>query len=266
MEDRTRTRPDLGQTQELQAVRARPSETRSFRLVRTAVFGLAILIGIATVVVIATNGGQAVPNSSGVFSPSGHLPSRPTREQNVSISWTGVKGAAGYWWAMAEDPSSLPAPNIRPSGNDRIVYFRFSGRGYFALRTAFRIDGRLRWSKVLLYGPIVVRDPAVETSAPGATPGTTDDGSVSGSEDGGSGEGGLGGSASGAGSPRATPVDPRYAGEPGECPEGAPRSQCGGAGQPGQPAQAPGSGGGPGQSGMSPGEPGSDGPDGPPGI
>ena len=263
MDDLTRTQPDLMRTQPLDtsAVSARTAESRSFRLLRTVIFALAVAIGIATVVVLATREEEAPPNSSGVFSPSGHLPSRASRDRNVSISWSRVEGAAGYWWAMVEDPTRLPRPVIRPSGNDRRVYFRFSGRGYFALRTAFRVDGRLRWSDELLYGPIIVRDPAAEGPVPASSPAAS---GVAQAGAGDSGEGGQG-SALGSGGPRSTPVDPRYAGQPGECPPGASPAQCGGAGQPGQPAQAPGGGGGPGRSGMSPGEPGADGPDGPPG-
>jgi hypothetical protein len=269
MEDLTRTQPDVMRTQPLEtvAVRPRARETRSFRLVRTIVFGVAIMVGIATVIVLATSDGGSVPNSSGLFSPSGHVPGERSTDPNVSISWTAVQGAAGYWWAMVEDPDHMPTPVIRPSGRDRRVFFRFTGRGYFALRTAFRDGDRLKWSDRLLYGPIVVRESASEGAAAQVSPGpdaTDGAGDESGSS---SGTGGRSASSgAGASGPRATPVDPRYAGEAGECPPGANPSQCGGAGQPGQPAQQPGSGGdSAGRPGNAPGQPGASGPDGAPG-
>lgn len=262
MED-TRTQ-DLTHTQPLETVAVRPQRglSRRDRLLRTVVFGAAVLIGIATVIVIGGNNDSSVPSPSGIFSPSGHLPSAPNGNKNVSISWSAVNGAAGYWWAMIEDPAQLPTPVIRPSGADRRVFFRFSGRGYFVLRAAVRVDGRLQWSDEVLYGPIVVRDKAL----PGVESGTSADvgdgttGSRSAtSGDGESGPGGSGGSSGRSSGPSAT-VDPRNAGQPGG--EGTGNGQSGGAGMPGQPAQQPGSGGGSGSSGMDPGTPGGDGPNG----
>jgi hypothetical protein len=233
-------------------------------LLRTVVFGVAVLVGIATVIVIGGNNGDSLPAPSGIFSPSGHLPSSPNGNKNVSISWSAVKGAAGYWWAMVEDPTHLPTPVIRPSGADRRVFFRFSGRGYFALRAGFRIDGKIQWSDDVLYGPIVIRDralPGVEDgSSPSGADGTASSGDAASGKSG-SAVGGVGGS-SGTSRPKAT-VDPRYAGQPGG--SGTGNGQSGGSGMPGQPAQQPGSGGGQGSSGEDPGTPGGDGPDGAPG-
>lgn len=264
MED-TRTQ-DLAHTQPLQtiAARARTGLSRQDRLLRTIVFGVAVLVGIATLIVIGGDNDSSVAAPSGIFSPSGHLPSAPNGNKNVSISWSAVNGAAGYWWAMVEDPARLPTPVIRPSGADRRVFFRFSGRGYFVLRAALRVDGELRWSDEVLYGPIVIRDKALPGVENGVSSdlgtGTAGSGEAT-SEDGDSGPGGSGGS-SGSSRPRAT-VDPRYAGQPGG--EGTGNGQSGGSGMPGQPAQEPGSGGGPGRSGNEPGTPGGDGPDGAPG-
>jgi hypothetical protein len=263
----TRTQ-DLTQTQPLQTVATsfRPRLRRADRLLRTIVFGIALAVGIATVIVIARDNDVSAPSPSGIFSPSGHLPSTPNGNKNVSISWSAAEGADGYWWAMVEDPAHLPTPTIRPSGDDRRVYFRFSGRGYFVLRAAYRADGKINWSQEVLYGPIVVRDkaiPGVEdatTSPGGAADGSDAAGAAGSSED---GIGGPGGSSGGSGRPQAT-VDPRYAGEPGECPAGG--GGCGQAGQAGQPAPAAGGGGGSGcQGGECPGEEGRDGPNGAPG-
>lgn len=259
---------DLTQTQPLQTVAAAPRSglSRHDRLLRTVVFGVAILIGIVTVIVIGGDNASSPPAPSGIFSPSGHLPSTPNGNKNVSMSWSAVNGAAGYWWAMVEDPARLPTPVIRPSGADRRVFFRFSGRGYFVLRAALRSDGKLRWSEETLYGPIVIRDKAIpgveNVSSTDLNNETT--GSASGaSGNGESGPGGSGGS-SGSSRPRAT-VDPRYAGEPGECPSGG--GGCGQPGQPGQPAPEAGGGGGAGRSGCTdcPGTQGPNGADGPPG-
>jgi hypothetical protein len=243
-------------------------ESRTFRLLRTAVFGVAILIGIAAAVVVIAGGDPAtLRNPSRLYSPSGHLPGQVSSEQSVSMSWTGVEGAAGYWWAMVADPSLLPKPWIRPSGDDRRVYFRLTGIEYFVLRTAFRVDGKLHWTDEMAYGPIVVRDSTGRvpgaTASPGGPEASGEPGSGSGSTSDGSTRGGT---AFGGPTPAPTPVDPRYAGQAGECPPGSTPAQCGGAGQPGQPAQEPGSGGNsPGRPGNAPGQPGPDGADGPDG-
>ncbi|HYZ91143.1 MAG TPA: hypothetical protein VFA34_01975 [Actinomycetota bacterium] len=263
MED-TRTQ-DLTQTQPLQTIAApaRPRLRRADRLLRTVVFGIALVVGIATVVVIAGDDGVEAPSPSGIFSPSGHLPSTPNGNKNVSISWSAVDGADGYWWAMVEDPARLPAPAIRPSGNDRRVFFRFSGRGYFVLRAGFRADGKINWSQEVLYGPIVVRDkalPGVEgaTTSPGSAPRGADTSGADGSSR--SGIGGPGGSSGSSSRPEAT-VDPRYAGQAGG--QGTGNGQSGGPGQPGQPAQQPG--GGSSNCTDCPGTDGPQGADGPPG-
>jgi hypothetical protein len=256
MGDLIRARPDVAHTQPIETskIRSRTRETRSFRLLRTIVFGLAILIGIATVVVLV-NDDESIPNSASVYSPSGHMPSEPSSNPRVVMAWAAVKGAAGYWWAVVEDPAHLPHPVIRPSGNDRRVYFRFSGRGYFVLRTAIRDGNELHWSRELLYGPIVIRDRSAlgaepETSLePGASPGSSAVPGTGGAADG-------SGSSGASGGPRATP-DPRYAGQPGSC---GTSGSCGSAGQPGQPAQEPG--GGNQRPGSSEGQPGANGPDG----
>ena len=268
-EEPTRTQ-DLEHTQPLETLRSRlfVRESRRFRVIRTAVFAVAILIGIAAAVVVIASGDPAtLRNPSRLYSPSGHLPGEVSSEQIVSMSWTGVEGAAGYWWAMVEDPSLLPKPWIRPSGEDRRVFFRFTGLEYFVLRTAFRVDGKLRWTDELAYGPIAVRDstgriPGV-TPSPGEPRGSAEPGSSS------AGEGSSGGgTAFRVPAPPPTPVDPRFAGQAGECPPGSSPQQCGGAGQPGQPAPQPGSGGNsPGRPGNAEGRQGEDGPngaDGPP--
>lgn len=261
MEELAGTRTDPTRTQPLPAVRRRRQggETRSFRLVRTAVFGVALLIGIATAVVLLGGDETTLRNPSNLYSPSGHLPGEPNSEQSVSMSWTGVEGAAGYWWAMVEDRSRLPQPRIRPSGDDRRVYFRFSGSAFFVLRTAFRTGGDLRWTDALAYGPIVVRDGAPAPPGPSPSPGVVGDESGEDAAEGSSGSGTRGGTAFGGSAPDPEPVDPRFAGQPGECPPGADPSQCGGAGEPGQPAQEPGGGQRPSNDD---GIPGQDGPDG----
>ena len=266
MEEFTRTQTDLQGTQPLQTlrVRRRGGETRSFRLLRTVVFGVAILIGIAALVVILGGEEITLRNPSRLYSPSGHLPGQVSSEQSVSMSWTGVEDAAGYWWAMVEDTSLLPRPFIRPSGGDRRVYFQHTGIGYFVLRTAFRVDGGLRWTDDLAYGPVVVRDRDGGIPGPTASPGAAS-ADETGSESSTRAPGGRGGTAFGGSVPEPTPVDPRFAGQPGECPPGTSPEQCGGAGQPGQPAQAPGTGSSPGRPGNAPGQPGPDGPDGPDG-
>ncbi len=267
-EEPTRTQ-DLEHTQPLETMRSRlfVRESRSFRLFRTAVFGVAILIGIAAAVVITGGDPATLRNPSRLYSPSGHLPGQVSSEQSVSMSWTGVEGAAGYWWAMVADPSLLPRPWIRPSGNDRRVYFRFTGIEYFILRTAFRVDGKLRWTDELAYGPIVVRDSSGRIPGPTASPGGPEASGAPGAGSS-SSDPSRGGTAFRGPVPSPTPVDPRYAGQAGECPPGSTPAQCGGAGQPGQPAQQPGSGGdSPGRPGNAPGQPGPDGPpgaDGPP--
>ena len=266
-EEPTRTE-DLEHTQPLETVRSRlfVRESRSFRLLRTAVFGIAILIGIAAAIVVIAGGDPTtLRNPSRLYSPSGHLPGQVSSEQAVSMSWTGVEGAAGYWWAMVEDPSLLPRPWIRPSGEDRRVYFRFAGLQYFVLRTAFRVDGELRWTDDLAYGPIAVRDSTGRIPGPTASPGAPEGSAAPGAPSGSEGSS-RGGTAFRQPAPSPTPVDPRYAGQAGECPTGSTPSQCGGPGQPGQPAQQPGSGGNsPGRPGNAPGQPGPDGPDGPDG-
>jgi hypothetical protein len=268
--EETHPGPDLTHTQPLEtiAVRVRSTLTRRDRLLRTLVFGAALVVGIATVIVIAGNDDVSAPSPTGIFSPSGHLPSTPTGNTNVSISWSPVGGAAGYWWAMVEDPAHLPAPVIRPSGNDRRVFFRFSGRGYFVLRAGFRAGGKLRWSDEVLYGPIVVRDEAL-SGAEDSTGAGTDGGSSTapgeGNDTSSGGEAGRSfGGSGGGGGPRPTSVDPRYAGQRGECPPGG--GGCGEPGEPGQPAPEAGGGAGGGcQGGSCPGEPGTPGADGPPG-
>ncbi len=234
MDELTRTQPQAVTA----PIRSAEQLPRRTRLLRTIVFGLAIVMGIATWVIVATDAEDAPPNSSLIISPTGHEPNRRNDDPNVSISWSAVEGAAGYWWGLVEDPFRLPNPVIRPSGADRRVYFRFQGRAYFVLRTAHRIEGRLRWSEEKLYGPILVGpQPAAGESgvAPGssAEPGATGEGSGLG------GPGGSGGSTSDRSARTASP-DPRLAGQPGTC--GSSGTNCGGAGQPGQPAQQPGGG------------------------
>lgn len=259
MEDTTRTQP----------LRTTPGprpagETRRVRLTRTVVFALAIGLGIATWVILAGRDGSSLPNASRIYSPTGHFPSEPNTDTRVSVSWTAVPGAAGYWWAMVEDPARLPPPAIRPSGNDRRVFFRFQGRGYFVLRTAHRVDGRLKWSDDRLYGPIIVSAPGTQDADPGQSPGPGEaagaatSGAATRDGAGGSGSPGAGRSSA----PTPTP-DPRFAGEPGG--RGTGSGGSGTAGEPGQPAQQPGGGSGPGSNGMSGGRPGDPGPDGPPG-
>lgn len=265
MEDLTRTRPDVSATQPIQTARTRPRQSvpRSIRLLRTITFGLAIMAGIATLVVLQSRDETSLRNASRLYSPSGHLPGEPNDETRVSMAWSAVERAAGYWWGVVATASDIPRePVIRPSGDDRRVFFPFSGRGYFALRTAFRVDGELRWSDALLYGPIVVRDPgsdAATSPAPSVSPGSTagPGGASSGDR---SESGGSGGSGSGSAAPRSTPVDPRYAGEPGG--PGTGSGQPGGPGGPGQPAQQPGGGKRPSSDDGTQGQPG---PDGPPG-
>lgn len=266
-EEPTRTQ-DLDHTQPLETVRSRlfVRESRSFRLLRTAVFGIAILIGIAAAVVVIGGGDPTtLRNPSRLYSPSGHLPGQVSSEQAVSMSWTGVEGAAGYWWGMVDDPDVLPRPWIRPSAEDRRVYFRFAGLQYFVLRTAFRVGGELRWTDELAYGPIAVRDSTGRIPRTSPSPGAPEaSGAPAGSSS--TGDSSRGGTAFRGPEASPTPVDPRYAGQAGECPPGASPEQCGTAGQPGQPAQQPGSGGNsPGRPGNAPGQPGADGPDGPDG-
>ena len=235
---------------------------RRMRLLRTVVFGLAIAMGIATWVVVGNGSEDAPPNASLIYSPTGHEPNRRNDDPNVSISWSAVAGAQGYWWALLEDPFGLPAPVIRPSGQDRRVYFRFQGRAYFVLRTAHRIEGRLRWSKEKLYGPIVV-GPQAAADGPGVSPGSSDAAGVTGEGSGLGAPRGSRGSTSTRSAPTATP-DPRFAGQPGTCGEGG--MNCGGSGQPGQPAPQPGGGtGGGGRPSNDEGTPGRPGPSGAPG-
>jgi hypothetical protein len=235
--------------------------TRSARLVRTIVFGLAILIGLATVVVMATrHDGYRVVNPSRIFSPSGHLPGEINPDPQVSMTWTAVNGAAGYWWAMVKDPAHLPAPHIRPSGSDRSVFFLFHGKGYFVLRTATRAEGKLQWSEAFVYGPIIVRKGVIGGPNASAAPGSSAAPGGSAADESGPGPGGQGGS--GGSTSRATPrptVDPRFAGQAGSC---GSNGSCGGAGQPGQPAQEPGGGSQPGRNGSNAGTPGKPGPNG----
>lgn len=259
MDELTRTQPHSVPA----PARAPDDLPRRTRLLRTIVFGLAIAMGLATWVIVGNEGEDAPPNASLISSPTGHEPDRRNDDPNVSISWSAVPGAQGYWWALLEDPFRLPAPVIRPSGQDRRVYFRFQGRAYFVLRTAHRIGGRLRWSEEKLYGPIVV-GPQPAVSGPGASPGASD--AVAGAADDPDalGEpGGPGGSTRARSAPTASP-DPRLAGQPGTCSEGG--VNCGGSGQPGQPAQQPGGGnGGGGRPSSDEGTPGRPGPSGAPG-
>lgn len=254
MDELTRTQPQV-----IDSVgERRATLSRRARLLRTIVFGLALILGIVTLLTVTGEPDRAPANSELVVSPTGHEPNRRNDDPNVSISWSEVRGAAGYWWSVVEDPFTLPEPVIRPSGNDRRVYFRFQGRAYFVLRTAHLVDGELRWSDAKIYGPILVGQQATsDVGVPGSSSGPRASGEPR-SSAGASEAGGPG--ASGRSGPTASP-DPRLAGQPGSCSG----SSCGSPGEPGQPAQQPGGGGGGSRPSSDEGRPGEPGPSGAPG-